>query len=1490
MDISTSVSSSPTRKYSISSHELPSVRPNKYKQIFAEQERLGQRGCSPNTRIKDNSRQIKLLRGNLSNEIYKSCFFTYGTQKNDPHFKELFQDFTEELKGSNPIINKAASELGRKFPNYKDVSRLHEKVTVDEYSIDRDITQSPTIELLAELQELFDQRQGLQQDLLLLLKKNHKKLVPELKLHDWETTHAHGGNVDTNYFLIYLLKKTLLNLRPSFYQQQKEICTKLLEIAWLEKDMDQVKLYLSDNNSPMKSPNASPIKIKDPLQQHIWKEVFKLEDVPYEICETKADGACGLHALLGTFSDGEWQYVGTDVKQVFLNKLEEPEHETLIREILPKIIRGHLHATDDDSSNMLFGHAVGQGIKTAYVEIEAAYRERLERLNTQKANEWITLFNRGSFQAKLLEEARGLGNEQYEGKSDREILETLRQNPLKMLSLISANTAPFLLECSHDKSSTINRLSEEYDRLQEERFIAENDFIIREIYPLYAYVLQHPAFYLNTEELELAALLFNEKMQVISVDEQGNAHPVIDLVNEHLDKETTVIHHTGLHFSRCKPSTEEDYEAYELQSNYSKAKQRAQKAVERDKALSEKFWSSVKEETSQLAVSGALSLGTWNPLFIGRQAAMSSLNVVGHYVDPENKSTVMQLSKLLTGAGIGKFIGGNPVHIAQGLAVDIVNMAKAPETKKEDAALRNIGIACVKGVVTLDPVKFAENALGGVLAEGGRAMVPEEKVNDPTYLRLARAAFTNSDLHGLLVDSIVKDPPKKESKPKVEGTLSEEEQAKYPKQVLTEIETEQPQTHIEPEMHDPNGYQLLLLEEKNLQATLEKLQNDLIIPKSTLEQAQKAVDDNQAKIDKYAKKGGNSAYEKTLHYKEKGYKRLASRNVAQGAVDKITNKIAEVSDKIAGNQKAQAEASAPKHINPPAPKIHIIADQKTKKNHHLHYFDDSGQKQSLGKYGNADDARFISGAFTQFETERFSQESRCFDGQRQLVESGISIDDVPKRPVLETPTFEGNNADKNFQKLQETRIRNERRVQEYIKQIEQLVGKTITAQGLTKTQVNQISQQVAPKIKEIKQHGFWFNAWRAPGRALKWLDDHGVSLSVNVDYSMPLYQTKTPSTTPSYTGSYGYGLPKHEPIISSTWENVQQMVAGQVFQANMAYQSPVQQPTLDYQQFWGQGLNPNVQIPPSDWSNLGKSEPTLGNALPRVSGKAVQMAGFMPFAISKIVPEQTQKNIKTWVKNYIQEWKDDPLKARKDLDVCLILGAKKAVVIAIQAFEQPSLKTRPNTFGLMEVSDRCDRFIAGKLNVDLDSKNAQLGMFVGEFFAPMGMMGKTAKPVMKVGQEAFVFMRQSAKLMRPQPLMDRALALPQGFSKEIRAIEALQNPVYRSGFVHNKAIQQARKAVNLPSWKTIHIKMKHILEGHTNSGWRTGCKGNNKTLFPDGFSNKQLEKVIRQAYRYGKKTRTQGEKVVVVGEYQGIKIKMYINTEKKIIETAFPVQ
>ena len=342
----------------------------------------------------------------------------------------------------------------------------------------------------------------------------------------------------------------------------------------------------------------------------------------------------------------------------------------------------------------------------------------------------------------------------------------------------------------------------------------------------------------------------------------------------------------------------------------------------------------------------------------------------------------------------------------------------------------------------------------------------------------------------------------------------------------------------------------------------------------------------------------------------------------------------------------------------------------------------------------------------------------------------------------------------------------------------------------------------------------------------------------------------------------------------------------------MAYQSSVDnssQGTLDYQKFWGQGVSPNAQTPPDNWNDLGRNDPNQSALVSNSQMQITGMGGLVPFVIAKTIPEQTQRKVETWVKEFVQQWKDDPIKARKDMDLCLILGAKNVIVVAIQGFDQQSLKTRPNSFGLVEASNKFDNWFAGKANIDLTSPNAQMAMFVGEFAIPLPMVG-AFKQCSKFGQEAFVFIRQANKFVKPNPLIDRAFAFPQGFSKELRAIEALQNPVYRSGFVHNKAIQQARKAVNLPSWRKIDVWMEHILSGHTGSGWRTGCKGHNKTLFPDGFSEKQLEKVIRQAYRNSKKIQTQDKTVVVIGECEGIKIKMYVNKEKKLIETAYPIK
>ena len=94
--------------------------------------------------------------------------------------------------------------------------------------------------------------------------------------------------------------------------------------------------------------------------------------------------------------------------------------------------------------------------------------------------------------------------------------------------------------------------------------------------------------------------------------------------------------------------------------------------------------------------------------------------------------------------------------------------------------------------------------------------------------------------------------------------------------------------------------------------------------------------------------------------------------------------------------------------------------------------------------------------------------------------------------------------------------------------------------------------------------------------------------------------------------------------------------------------------------------------------------------------------------------------------------------------------------------------------------------------------------------------------------------------------------------------------------------------MNLPSWKKVRIDIDHISSGHLSGGWR--IPGSKKTLFPEYLSKDQIEKIVRHAYKNGKKVQSQLERVVVEGEYQGIKVRIHLNTENKIIESAYPTE
>ncbi len=102
-------------------------------------------------------------------------------------------------------------------------------------------------------------------------------------------------------------------------------------------------------------------------------------------------------------------------------------------------------------------------------------------------------------------------------------------------------------------------------------------------------------------------------------------------------------------------------------------------------------------------------------------------------------------------------------------------------------------------------------------------------------------------------------------------------------------------------------------------------------------------------------------------------------------------------------------------------------------------------------------------------------------------------------------------------------------------------------------------------------------------------------------------------------------------------------------------------------------------------------------------------------------------------------------------------------------------------------------------------------------------------------------------------------------------------------WVHNKC-----KPINLPSWKRVKIDMEEVLTGHTKGGSRV-MRNSRKDLFYDGMTEKQIEKAIRNAYRYGRRIGSQPpHRVKVSGPFGNKRIEMWVNTKAKEIETAYP--
>jgi len=780
------------------------------------------------------------------------------------------------------------------------------------------------------------------------------------------------------------------------------------------------------------------------------------------------------------------------------------------------------------------------------------------------------------------------------------------------------------------------------------------------------------------------------------------------------------------------------------------------------------------------------------------------------------------------------------------------------------------------------------------------------------------------------------------------------------------------------------------------------------------------------------------------------------------AWEESAKKVTKIENQITSNERAKAEACAPKDT-PPSSSIPIIVDtRKDKKNHHLSYVDDYGQKQSLGKYKTKEDAEFISGRFSNLIAERTSSSFECYDALMKAAEQGIPLKDLPIRPHFDMPTMLGNSASKNSDTISAASRGFKSEKKAFVDKVFEIVKEhqlqPINPQGFSKGEIQELSQAIRPRIKDDpKEHGFWFKAARVPGKLYNEANDflhrfaasgevHVITAAAPENKGSPIAPSQgslfqhdlgTPASGDSqywatvhqaaidrYHSEQVYNEPPKKPSHEST--SALQSSTSQPFNPNvpitipnpfcpgltkeitprdstpkvpspmktpmyispsvipspMPHQfiptevgglAPVQTPplpqpnrptqtetalvtgnkpknfgmkileaTLDH--FNKKGFIPNgslIELGPrtqlmflpteatAQINRLAGFDPRLQAQYPEAYALAVKVDNFgrREVALFRMSMEEHERSRKkplqplvmkveaiavaswdavketslqlchdaaAWGKDLIERWKVDPIKERRNLDLSVLRAIWTLPAFALKVV------VRPDQANYDLIDRKCeviDKGYANLVRIDRDSPSSDIGLFVGEMVAPYACskLGSVGKRAITAGQRSFnnmqVVSKQIANDFKAWEAASRpSFATAGNVSVPYQETKLFSETVNRSisNGVSGEGAYQVSKSVNMPSWRKVEIRIKHILSGHKQGGWRTGCKNNNKTLFPDGMTEQQIEKSIRQAYKNGKKIGTQGNTIIVKGEYEGMKIKMYVDIEQKAIRTAYP--
>jgi len=278
---------------------------------------------------------------------------------------------------------------------------------------------------------------------------------------------------------------------------------------------------------------------------------FTVEKIVFDINKTVADGACGLHALLGQKNANEvyeFKPENGDAREYFIRKVKEKtQAEFFFKEKWQEIITNTLRDYEGNPG-------ISQRPHLDKIFNQIQIQDKLKDYKRKKARILMRHESYINIKNSLLDEIRDDEKicKQVEGILKTEgLFKETEENILNRINtalktIIESLSEIELGEKLKENQRCLEQISKEIDKLQKDFGSDEN------VTDAFFEAYRNKKYYFSKEELEFAALLFNKKMQIYSID-QTRKPVLINLPNEN-GAEEVVIFYKSQHFSRCSYS------------------------------------------------------------------------------------------------------------------------------------------------------------------------------------------------------------------------------------------------------------------------------------------------------------------------------------------------------------------------------------------------------------------------------------------------------------------------------------------------------------------------------------------------------------------------------------------------------------------------------------------------------------------------------------------------------------------------------------------------------------------------------------------------------------------------------------------------------------------------------------------------------------------------------------------------------------------------